>query len=83
MFDRPQNLVDIQSIVNTCVARDIPTLTIDQNIGWLERMQRDINFTIDQLEQIKKSRSRAQKHRDDMNMIAKEFYDSDCLDMIK
>jgi len=81
MLSRPPSLVDIQSIVNTCVARDIPTLAIDQNIGWLGRMRRDIDFTINQLEQIKKTRVRSQNHRDMMNALAEQFYDTDAVDM--
>ena len=73
--------IDIQHIINKCVAQNIPTMAIDQNIGWLSRMRKDIDFTINQLEQVKKSRQRAQDHRDKMNNIASMFYDDDALDM--
>lgn len=79
--ETPKNIVDINTIINTCVASEIPTLTIDQNINWLARMRKDIEFTIDQLTRIKKARDNAQRHRDNMNDIAKQFYDADALDM--
>ena len=79
--ETPKNLVDINTIINTCVASDIPTLTIDQNINWLARMRKDIEFTIDQLTRIKKARDNAQRHRDKLNSVAKQFYDDDALDM--
>jgi hypothetical protein len=79
--ETPKNLVDINTIINTCVASDIPTLTIDQNINWLARMRKDIEFTIDQLTRIKNARDNAQKHRDKLNSVAKQFYDDDALDM--
>jgi len=75
MFDTPQNIADINSIVNTCVAREIPSLVIDQNIGWLSRMRRDIDFTINQLEHLKKSRDHQRNHRNLMNDLADELID--------
>lgn len=74
-----ENLHDINAIIASCVARDIPTLHIDQNIGWLSRVRSDIDFTISQLEQLKSARKRAQDHRDKMNALASEIYHEDDL----
>lgn len=72
---------DISSIVTLCHAKNIPTVLIDQNIGWLERQKKDIDFTINQLEQVKKTRQRTENHRKMMNNLASMFYDGDALDM--
>lgn len=79
--DTPENIRDVNGIISKAVARNIPTLVLDQNIGWLVRMRRDIDYTIKRLEQVKKERSRTQKWRDDLNDLARQFYDPESLDM--
>lgn len=79
-FSNP-SIKDISSIVTLCHARNIPTVLIDQNIGWLERQKKDIDFTINQLEQVKKTRQRTENHRKMMNDLARQFYDGDALGM--
>jgi|GEM_PF-1717834 len=76
-----ESVCDVNNIINQAVARDIPTLVIDQNIGWLTRMRCDIDYTINRLEQVKKQRSRSQKWRDSLNNVAREFCDTENIDM--
>lgn len=78
-MDRTKNLVDIQTIVNTSVAQNIPTVLIDQNIGWLKRIKNDAEFTIGQLEHVKNSRKRAKDYRDKMQATADLFLDDEDL----
>lgn len=76
-------LIDINSMVTKAVVRKIPTLSLDQNIGFLQRQKQSIEHTIYRLECVKKERKRAQNHRDKMNELAALFYDTDALDMPK
>lgn len=60
---------------------DVPTQEIENNIIWLDIQRRNISNQIDTLKRIKKDRERAKKWRDDINALARQFYDDDSLDM--
>ncbi len=59
--------------------RNIPTVEIDQNIGWLNQVKADCDFKISRLEQLKSERKRSQEWRDGINDVASQFYDMDAL----
>ena len=73
----PENLAVINRSMSFYIARDVPTGEIDQIIGWLDSIRKDCGYKISQLESLKGSRARAEKHRNSMNAIARQFCDPD------
>ncbi|PCI54044.1 MAG: hypothetical protein COB36_11095 [Alphaproteobacteria bacterium] len=69
------------ALINLTVSkyRNVPTIEIDQNIGWLNQVKADCDFKISRLEQLKSERRRSQAWRDDINAIARQFFDMDAL----
>lgn len=57
----------------------VPTAEIDQTIFWLDTLRADCDHKIKLLLQLKNDRSRASRHRRDMNALARQFYDDDSL----
>lgn len=60
--------------------RHVPTIEIEQNISWLGEVKKDCDQKIKCLEQLKIERRRSQVWRDDLNAIARQFYDTEALD---
>lgn len=61
--------------------RHVPTVEIDQNIGWLDHVISDCEFKIDLLRSEKKARARSQAWRKNFKSIVAQFCDDDSLDL--
>ena len=54
--------------------KTIPTHQINGTIEWLESIKDDCDFKIRKLKALKRHRAQAQKHRDMMNILARQVY---------
>jgi len=59
--------------------KNVPTGEIEQIKGWLTSIQQDCEFKISQLESLERSRNTSEEWRNDINDIARQFYDPDSL----
>ncbi|MGB0719756.1 MAG: hypothetical protein ACPGRX_04735 [Bdellovibrionales bacterium] len=77
--ETPEHTAAMNRSISAYIWGNVPTHEIENNIVWLDIQRRNISNQIDTLKRIKKDRERAQKWRDDMNAIARQFFDNDAL----
>ena len=69
----------MQQSVSYYVANDIPSHEIEHTINWLRSVKNDCDHKIMMLESLKKQRENSKKWRQNMNQVARMFYDETAL----